>query len=91
LKQIDSNKPLQRTAIPPLSLLLGDYEMKEQEKIFIHELEVFRSEIESTIQFFYAYLTMNACLYDNKQALRIVNKTPLFWQTNAGRCKLHFL
>ncbi len=58
--------------------------MKEKEKIFTHELEVFRTEIESAIQFFYADRAMNGVLAKDKYTLAIVNRTPLFWVTTAG-------
>lgn len=58
--------------------------MKSKEDRFTHELEVFRGEVDSAIQFLYAYLTTNDALADNKKALGIVNRTPLFWRTNLG-------
>ena len=62
----------------------GSDEMKNRENAFSDELEVFRTEAESAIQFFYAYLTINSALADNEKALRIVNEAPLFWVTIAG-------
>jgi AbiU2 len=58
--------------------------MKSKEDIFTHELEVFRTEVHSGIQFLYAYWTMNTILAENKTALNIVNRTSLFWNTNLG-------
>ncbi len=58
--------------------------MKDRANAFSHELEVFRTEAESAIQFFYAYLTINVALADNEKALRIVNETPQFWRINMG-------
>lgn len=58
--------------------------MKTKEDKFQHELEVFQTEVESGIQFFYIYLAFNSVLSENKQALNIVNLTPLFWLTNVG-------
>ena len=58
--------------------------MKDKENIFTHELEAFRVEIASAIQFLYADLAMNAILAKDKQKLEIVNRTPLFWLTTAG-------
>jgi len=81
------NRAVHRSAENSRSLLateLGIREMKEREDAFSHELEVFRTEAQSAIQFFYAYLSINAALADNEKALRIVNETPLFWRTNAG-------
>jgi hypothetical protein len=81
------NRAVHRSAENSRSRLateLGIREMKEREDAFSHELEVFRTEAQSAIQFFYAYLSINAALADNEKALRIVNETPLFWRTNAG-------
>lgn len=64
--------------------------MKNREDKFKHELEVFRTEIESAIQFFYANVTINAALADNKYALDIVNRTPLFWRTTSGALQTSF-
>lgn len=64
--------------------------IKVREDMFTHELEVFRTEVDSAIQFFYAYLTINATLADNKKAHGLVNKTPLFWVTNIGALQTAF-
>jgi hypothetical protein len=58
--------------------------MKDKENIFTRKLEVFRTEIESAIQFFYADRAMNGVLAKDKYTLEIVNRTPLFWVTTAG-------
>jgi len=58
--------------------------MKTKEDEFKHEIEVFRTEVESGIRFFYMYLAFNSVLSKNKQALKIVNLTPLFWNTHVG-------
>ncbi len=55
--------------------------MKNKEDIFLSELEVFRTEIEQAIQFFYTRNAMNAVLAKNKSLLAIVNRTPRFWIT----------
>lgn len=60
------------------------------EKKFEHDLEVFRNEIESTIQFFYCYLAINSELSDSKEKLSFVNKTPLFWKTNISSLQVSF-
>lgn len=60
------------------------------EKIFEHDLEVFRKEIESTIQFFYCYLAINSELSESKKKLDLVNETPLFWKTNIGALQISF-
>jgi len=51
------------------------------EKEFIYELQVFRTEADSALQFLYTFLAIHAVLRKDKQALRAVNKTPLFWNT----------
>jgi len=60
------------------------------EKKFEHDLEVFRKEIESAIQFFYCYLAINSELSESKKKLNLVNKTPLFWKTNIGALQISF-
>lgn len=64
--------------------------MTEIEKKFIHELEVFRTEAQSGIQFFYAYLGINSVIGESNKALNAVNKTPLFWKTNIGALQTAF-
>ena len=64
--------------------------MKSKEDIFRHELEVFRTEVEASIQFFYTDLTINSVLRDDKKALKIVNRTPLFWRTTVGSLQTSF-
>lgn len=70
--------------------MLGHMNMKMREDKFTQELEVFRTEVQSAIQFFYAYLTINATLADNKEALDLVNQAPLFWRTNVGALQTSF-
>jgi len=64
--------------------------MKDWEDTFRNELEVFRTEAESVIQFFYAYQSIHYSLGDNEKALRLVNETPLFWLTIAGALQTSF-
>lgn len=49
---------------------------------FVNELEIFRKEIRSGTDFFYTYLTIKTIIGKNKKALKILNKTPLFWKIN---------
>jgi AbiU2 len=49
-----------------------------------HELEVFRTEAESGIQFFYAYLAVHAVAENNRPVYQLLNKAPLFWNTSLG-------
>ena len=53
--------------------------MKEDD--FLHELEVFGTEVQGCIKFFYAYLAINDVPADNKKGLNIINRTPLLWRT----------
>jgi len=55
--------------------------MTDIEKKFIHELEVFRTETQSGTQFFYAYLTIESVIRENRDVLKAVNESPLFWNT----------
>lgn len=51
---------------------------------FEHELEVFRTEVEAATQFLYAFLAVHAVAADNKKVYKLLNKAPLFWNTNLG-------
>lgn len=62
--------------------------MTNVEKKFIHELEVFRTEAVSGTQFFYAYLTIESVIRENRDALKSVNETPLFWKTNINALQI---
>lgn len=46
--------------------------MKVKAVEFADELEVFRVEVESAIQFFYSYCALNASLVNNQKALNIL-------------------
>lgn len=52
------------------------------EQQFERELEVFRTEVEGAIQFFYAYLTVHAVAADHRSVSRLLNEAALFWNTN---------
>ena len=58
--------------------------MTSPEARFERELEVFRTEAEAAMQFFYAYLTVHAVAKDHKPVYRLLNTAPLFWNTNLG-------
>lgn len=64
--------------------------MKTKEDKFIHELEVYRTEVQAAIQFFYAFLAVNATLAENKKAFDLVNQAPLFWNTAIGALQTSF-
>src|SRR5947209_5308569 len=51
------------------------------DEIFLHELEVFRTEEESATQFFYAYLAVHAVAYEKEDIRDLLNTAPLFWNT----------
>ncbi len=52
--------------------------MTSPEAQFERELEVFRTEAEAAMQFFYAYLTVHAVAADHKPVYRLLNTAPLF-------------
>ena len=58
--------------------------MAQPETTFANELEVFQTEAESGIQFFYSYLTIHAVAGDHKEVHRLLNRAPLFWNTVLG-------
>ncbi|MDA8238857.1 MAG: hypothetical protein M0Z67_00640 [Nitrospiraceae bacterium] len=64
--------------------------MKAKEEKFISELDVFRTEVESAIQFFYAAEGFKAGLRESKKAQNLVNRTPLFWRTTFGALQQSF-
>lgn len=49
---------------------------------FEAELELFRTEAESAIQFFYAWEAVHAVAAKDKAVFRLLNQAPLFWNTN---------
>ncbi len=57
---------------------------RSPEARFERELEVFRTEAEAAMQFFYAHLTVQAVAADHKPVYRLLNTAPLFWNTNLG-------
>jgi hypothetical protein len=52
--------------------------------VFEHELEVFRTEAESALQFFYAYLAIHAAAGVSTSVRGRLNTAPLFWNTTLG-------
>lgn len=51
---------------------------------FEAQLELFRTEGESAIQFFYAWDAAHAVAKKNKPVVRLLNQAPLFWNTTLG-------
>ncbi len=58
--------------------------MTSPEAEFTRELEVFRTEAEAGVQFFYGWLTVHAVAGADKGVLRALNAAPLFWNTILG-------
>jgi hypothetical protein len=48
------------------------------------ELELFRTEAESAIQFFYAWDATHAVAATSPKVRRLLNEAPLFWNTSLG-------
>ena len=55
--------------------------MLRDEKQFVAELEIFRIEIESGIQFFYIWLTLHAIATKNEKVINLFNSSPIFLNT----------
>jgi HEPN superfamily AbiU2-like protein len=51
---------------------------------FERELGVFPTEAETAAQFFYAFLAIHAAAGAKKPVYRLLNTTPLFWNTILG-------
>lgn len=58
--------------------------MIQPEDDFANELEVFRTEADSGIQFFYSFLAVHAVAGEHEEVHRLLNKAPLFWNTTLG-------
>ena len=55
--------------------------MTVAEALFERELEIFRTEAEAGMQFLSAYLAVHAVAAKHKAVHRLLNETPLFWNT----------
>jgi hypothetical protein len=51
---------------------------------FERELDVFRTEVETTVQYFYGYLAIHAAAGEARVVHHLLNSAPLFWNTNLG-------
>ena len=51
---------------------------------FEEQLELFRTEAQSAIQFFYAWDAIRAVAKKDKAVFRLLNQAPLFWNTALG-------
>lgn len=51
---------------------------------FAKDLELFRTEAESAIQFFYAWDAIHTVAADDPKVVRMLNQAPLFWNTSLG-------
>ncbi len=58
--------------------------MTTPEKHFERELEIFRTEAEAAIQFFYADRAVHAVAAKHPPVYRLLNQAPLFWNTALG-------
>jgi hypothetical protein len=58
------------------------------ESKFERELEVFRGEAESAVQFFYSESTIHAVAAERRSVLNFLNETPLFWRTCTGALQI---
>ena len=54
------------------------------EVLFEQELEVFRTEVETALQFFYGFLAIHSCAADTPAVHRLLNTAPLFWNSTLG-------
>ena len=55
--------------------------MTTAEAQFERELEIFRTEAEGGTQFLYAYLAVHSLAARRRAVHRLLNETPLFWNT----------
>lgn len=51
---------------------------------FEAQLELFRTESQSALQFFYSWDATHAVAAKDKSVVRLLNQTPLFWNTALG-------
>jgi hypothetical protein len=51
---------------------------------FERALEIFRTNVQLGAQFFYAYLAVHALAGKHTAVYRLLNRTPLFWNTSLG-------
>ncbi|MBY0265999.1 MAG: hypothetical protein K2W84_06265 [Burkholderiales bacterium] len=51
---------------------------------FKRELEVFRTEGDAAVQFFYIWQTVNIVASKDRSVYRALNQAPLFWNTSLG-------
>jgi hypothetical protein len=51
---------------------------------FVRELEIFRTEADAAVQFFYAWQAIHAVAGVNQRVTQALNQTPLFWNTTLG-------
>jgi hypothetical protein len=58
--------------------------MTSPEAEFTRELEVFGTEADSGIQFFYSWLTVHSVAGDDKRIYQFLNQSRLFWNTVLG-------
>ena len=62
--------------------------MPLSEATFESELDIFRKETDSAVQFFYAWRSMNEVAASSPSVLKAMNASPLFWMTTGGALQL---
>src|SRR5690348_2068181 len=65
-------------------VLLAGTNQVSAETQFERELDVFRTEVESALQFFYGYLAVHASAGKIAAVHRLLNTAPLFWNSTLG-------
>lgn len=58
--------------------------MRSDGSEFPGDLELFRTEVEGAIQFFFAWEAVHAVAAENRKVYRLLNEAPLFWNTSLG-------
>jgi AbiU2 len=67
-----------------VKILLGKNKMASIEEKFRAELEVFKSEVESSLQFLYSFNALKMRIREDNEFLESINRAPLFWRTQLG-------
>lgn len=62
--------------------------MVTPEDKFIHDLEIFRTEATSGLQFYFTWLAIQYIIGENKKALDMLNENSIFWMTNISALQI---
>lgn len=65
-------------------IVLGVSNPVSAEAQFEYDLEIFRTEVESALQYFYGYLAVHASAADTPTVHQLLNTAPLFWNSILG-------